>query len=72
MWDLQHKKDRDKDPYFLKQSGIKQPAVISLNGMVASQAVSLFLAAVCGVPITPRSIFFRGMSAMHMSTSATG
>jgi len=59
MWDLQNARQRRADPYFLKMAGIKQPAVISLNGTVASQAVTLFLAAVAGVPIAARSIRFR-------------
>jgi molybdopterin-synthase adenylyltransferase len=70
-WDLQHKKDRKKDPYFIKQSGIKQPAVISLNGTVASQAVTLLLAAVAGVPIAARSVFFRGLVAVSKPLDTT-
>jgi len=61
-WDLQHEKDRRKDPYFNKQSGIRQPAVISLNGTASSQAVTLLLAAVAGIPIAARSLFYRGLA----------
>jgi molybdopterin-synthase adenylyltransferase len=61
MWDLQTARQRRADPYFLKMAGIKQPAVISLNGTVASQAVTLFLSAVAGVPVNARSIRFRAM-----------
>jgi hypothetical protein len=61
MWDLQPTRQRRSDPYFLEVSGIKQPAVISLNGTVASQAVTIFLSAVAGVPVTARWIRFRFM-----------
>ena len=61
MWDLQSARQRRSDPYFLEAAGIKQPAVISLNGTVASQAITLFLSAVAGVPVTARSIRFRIM-----------
>ncbi len=61
MWDLQTARRRRDDPYFLEVAGIKQPAVISLNGTIASQAVTLFLSAVAGIPVTARSIWFRIM-----------
>jgi molybdopterin-synthase adenylyltransferase len=61
MWDLQSARQRRGDPYFLKMAGVKQPAVISLNGTVASQAVTIFLSAVAGVPVGARSIRFRVM-----------
>ena len=61
MWDLQSARQRRSDPYFLEVAGIKQPAVISLNGTVASQAITVFLAAVAGVPVAARSIRFRFM-----------
>jgi hypothetical protein len=61
MWDLQNARQRRADPYFLEMAGVRQPAVISLNGTVASQAVTLFLAAVAGVPVEARSIRFRVM-----------
>jgi hypothetical protein len=59
MWDLQSARQRRADPYFLEIAGIKQPAVVSLNGTVASQAITIFLSAVAGVPVTARSIRFR-------------
>ena len=61
MWDLQSARQRRRDPYFQEIAGIKQPAVISLNGTVASQAVTMFLSAVAGVPVAARSIRFRVM-----------
>ena len=61
MWDLQNKRQQKADPYFRRLAGIKQPSVISLNGTVASQAVTILLAAVAGIPINARSITFRGL-----------
>ena len=61
MWDLQSARQRRRDPYFQEIAGIKQPAVISLNGTVASQAITMFLSAVAGVPVSARSIRFRIM-----------
>jgi len=70
MWDLQSARQRRSDPYFLEVAGIKQPAVISLNGIVASQAITIFLSAVAGVPVMSRSIRFRFMQgdARRMNT----
>jgi molybdopterin-synthase adenylyltransferase len=60
-WDLQNARERQQDPYFNEVAGVKQPSVISLNGTIASQAVTLFLAAVAGVPIDARLISFRAL-----------
>ncbi len=60
-WDLQPIRQKRKDPYFLKAAGIRQPAVISLNGTVASLAVTMFLAVVAGVPMKARCVRYRGM-----------
>jgi hypothetical protein len=72
MWDLQSARQRRSDPYFLEIAGIKQPAVISLNGTVASQAITIFLSAVAGVPVMSRSIRFRVMQgdARRMNTDS--
>jgi hypothetical protein len=61
MWELQSARQRRRDPYFQEIAGVRQPAVISLNGTVASQAVTMFLSAVAGVPVRARSIRFRVM-----------
>jgi molybdopterin-synthase adenylyltransferase len=61
MWDLQSARQRKSDPYFIEIAGVKQPAVISLNGAVASQAITLFLSAVAGVPVMALSIRLRIM-----------
>lgn len=60
-WDLAGEAQRQADPYFLSQVGIKQPSVISLNSTVASVAVTMFLGAVAGVPSNTRSQMFRGI-----------
>jgi len=60
-WDLAGEAQRQADPYFLSQVGIKQPSVISLNSTVASLAVTMFLAAVAGVPSNTRSQMLRGV-----------
>jgi molybdopterin-synthase adenylyltransferase len=59
-WDLSNEQQRKADPYFLGRADIKQPAVISLNSAVASQAVTMFLAAVARVPSPARSQLLRG------------
>jgi molybdopterin-synthase adenylyltransferase len=59
-WDLCNEQQRKADPYFLGRADIKQPAVISLNSAVASQAVTMFLAAVAGIPSPARSQLLRG------------
>jgi molybdopterin-synthase adenylyltransferase len=59
-WDLSNEQQRKADPYFLGRTDIKQPAVISLNSAVASQAVTMFLAAVAGIPSPARSQLLRG------------
>jgi hypothetical protein len=49
---------RQADPYI---TGLvqPQPAVVSLNGTVASLSVTMFLAAVAGVPSRARSLIYR-------------
>lgn len=60
-WDLSSQAQRQADPYFLGQAGVKQPAVISLNSTAASLAVTMFLSAVAGVPADARSQMIRGI-----------
>jgi molybdopterin/thiamine biosynthesis adenylyltransferase len=59
--DLSCEAQRRADPYFNSQVGIKQPSVISLNSTAASLAVTMFLAAVAGVPSNTRSQMIRGV-----------
>ena len=47
--DLMTDTERSADPYFIGQ-GEPQPAVMSINGTVASLAVTMFLSAVAGIP----------------------
>jgi molybdopterin/thiamine biosynthesis adenylyltransferase len=59
--DLLNEHQRRRDPYFQERTGIKQPAVISLNSAAASHAVTMFLAAVAGVPMNVRLQALRGI-----------
>jgi molybdopterin-synthase adenylyltransferase len=60
-WDLSNERQRTADPYFSGRVNIKQPAVISINSAAASQAVTMFLAAVAGIPTAVRSNALRGI-----------
>ncbi len=60
-WDLSNEQERRADPYFHGRADIKQPSVISLNSAAASQAVTMFLAAVAGVPGQARYQVVRGI-----------
>jgi molybdopterin-synthase adenylyltransferase len=60
-WDLSNERQRAADPYFSGRANITQPAVISLNSTVASHAVTMFLAAVAGIPTDVRSQLVRGI-----------
>jgi hypothetical protein len=59
--DLSNEKQRRADPYFLGRVDIRQPSVISLNSSAASAAVTMFLAAVAGIPTDSRSQVLRGI-----------
>jgi molybdopterin-synthase adenylyltransferase len=59
--DLSSDAQRRADPYFLQQSDIKQPAVITLNSTAASLAATMFLGAVAGIPFEARQIRIRGV-----------
>lgn len=60
-WDLSGVRQRTADPYFSEATDIKQPSVISLNSQAAGQAVTMFLAAVAGIPMEVRSQAIRGI-----------
>ncbi|MGH6810784.1 MAG: HesA/MoeB/ThiF family protein [Methylocella sp.] len=60
-YDLSNEGQRGADPYFLGRVNIKQPSVISLNSSAASAAVTMFLAAVAGIPSNSRSQVLRGI-----------
>lgn len=68
--DLMTAFERKADPYFVGHHE-PQPAVISLNSTVASLAVTMFLAAVAGVPNTSRYLLYNGITGMVRPVSVT-
>ncbi len=58
--ELMTEAQRTADPYVLGAQGVVQPSVISLNGTVASLSLTMFLAAVAGVPSKPRYLYYDG------------
>jgi len=56
--DLLTDSERKADPYIVGEAS-PQPAVISLNGTVASLAITTFLAAVVGLPARTRRLNYR-------------
>ena len=61
---------RAADPYFQGGLGVQQPAVISLNGVVASVAVTMFLSAIAGVPSPGRYVIYDGNRARMNAVTA--
>jgi hypothetical protein len=61
---------RHADPYFAAGPGDPQPAVISLNGTVASLAVTMFLSMVAGVHSPPRYVIYDGSRARVSALAA--
>ncbi len=53
--------ERQADPY-LQGAREPAPAVMSLNGTVASLAVTMLLATVCGIPVSGRYLLYNGMA----------
>lgn len=53
---------RRADPYFSQGSGVKQPAVISINSTAVSLAMTMFLGAVTGIPVRSRLQFYDAMN----------
>lgn len=51
---------RKLDPYFQGAAGVAQPAVISINSLVASSAVTMFLAMVTGIDAPARFVVYDG------------
>jgi molybdopterin/thiamine biosynthesis adenylyltransferase len=58
--ELMTPEQRATDPYIQGAAVVIQPAVISLNGVVASVAVTMLLAAIAGVPAPARFIYYDG------------
>jgi molybdopterin/thiamine biosynthesis adenylyltransferase len=61
--------ERQADPYL---QGAREPApsVMSLNGTVASLAVTMLLAVVCGVPVKARHLLYNGIASALRSVRA--
>lgn len=55
--EMMNEEQRRRDPYFLGE-GVAQPAVISLNGVVVSAAVSMFLSALTSFPGNARMLHY--------------
>jgi hypothetical protein len=68
--DLMTPYQRQTDPYFVG-GGAPQPAVISINGSVTSLAVTMFLAAVAGIPARSRYQLYNGLSGTVRVASLT-
>jgi len=60
---------RKADPYFAGE-GVPQPAVVSINATVSSLAVSMFLAAVTGLPLAARHQWYDGIAGTVRSIGA--
>lgn len=58
--ELMTDEQRAADPYVQGGPGVAQPAVISLNGVVSSMAITMFLSAFAGVPSAPRYVTYDG------------
>lgn len=67
--DLMSEEERVADPYFLGE-GEPQPAVMSLNGTVASLAVTMFLGATVGVPANARFQLYNGIAGTVRTATA--
>lgn len=58
--ELMIEEQRQADPYVRGVEGVKQPAVVSLNGVVASLSVTMMLSAVAGIPSPSRYVHYDG------------
>jgi hypothetical protein len=68
--DLLTEEERSRDPY-IRGADEPQPAVISLNGTVASLAVTMFLAAAAGLPSLVRHQVYLGDRGLVRAVEAT-
>ena len=61
--------ERQADPYLL---GAREPApaVMSLNGTVASLSVTMLLSVVCGVPVSARHILYNALASVMRTVRA--
>jgi molybdopterin/thiamine biosynthesis adenylyltransferase len=60
--DLMSENEKLNDPYFDSSEGQPQPAVISINGIVSSLALTMFLGVVTEIPIDYRYQLYDGLS----------
>lgn len=67
--DLQSDEDRAHDPYVVGHHE-PQPAVVSLNGTIASMAVTMFLGAMTGFPSSSRYQIYRADTGVVRSVQA--
>jgi molybdopterin-synthase adenylyltransferase len=58
--ELMSEEHRKADPYIVGGLGERQPAVISINSTLSSLAVTMYLAAVCGIPSSSRFLIYDG------------
>lgn len=58
--DFLNEREKAADPYFVDGKGAPQPAVISVNGVVASLAVTMALSVVAGIPVPHRILNYFG------------
>lgn len=69
--ELMTDEQREADQYVQGSARVVQPAVISLNGVVASVAVTMLLSVVAGVPAEPRYVLYQGNRARMNAASAS-
>ncbi len=62
--------ERRADPYFIG-ARVQQPAVVSLNSLVSSLAVTMFLSAFVGIPLTARYQLYDGIAGHVRAVEAT-
>jgi molybdopterin-synthase adenylyltransferase len=61
--------ERQADPY-LQGAREPAPAVMSLNGTVASLAVTMLLSVVCGIPVSARHILYNAIASVLRTVRA--
>jgi hypothetical protein len=59
-WELMSEAQRRADPYF-ENASVPQPAVMPLNGIVTSAAVSMFMSVITGYPSDARLLHYDGL-----------
>ena len=62
--------ERQADPY-LQGTREPAPAVMSLNGTVASLAATMFLSVICGIPVKARHLLYNAMASALRTVRAS-